>query len=362
MMRRAVLAACLSVGVAAPALAQELPALELLGAFVLPGVTSLDGVPVGGLSGLDYDPESGAWFVITDDPVFHGPGRFYRIELDYDLDGFHDVQVADQVTLLDPDGAPFAPLTVDPEAIRLLPGGIVWSSEGAVQTGMPPFLAESGRDGALRRQFALPPRYLPDPPSSGPRYNANVEGLALSPDGATLHAALEAPLIEDGPPAGLTTVAAVRILSIDLASGEVVREVGYVTDAIALAPEPLGGWADHGVSDILTLDADTLLVLERGYSEGRGNTIRIYAADLTRATDVSGLDSLAAGGWAPAEKRLVADFRAMGVPLANYEGMGWGPELPDGRRSLVLVSDDNFGPPAQTTTFLAFAVAMPGSG
>jgi hypothetical protein len=35
--------------------------------------------------------------------------------------------------------------------------------------------------------------------------------------------------------------------------------------------------------------------------------------------------------------------------------MTFGPRLADGRRSLVLLSDDNFNP-AQLTLFLAFAV------
>ncbi len=33
--------------------------------------------------------------------------------------------------------------------------------------------------------------------------------------------------------------------------------------------------------------------------------------------------------------------------------MAWGPRLPNGRRSLVVVSDDNFNP-SQVTQFAAF--------
>jgi hypothetical protein len=40
----------------------------------------------------------------------------------------------------------------------------------------------------------------------------------------------------------------------------------------------------------------------------------------------------------------------------NLEGMTRGPRLPDGRRTLVLVSDKNFST-AQVTQLLAFAVA-----
>jgi hypothetical protein len=47
---------------------------------------------------------------------------------------------------------------------------------------------------------------------------------------------------------------------------------------------------------------------------------------------------------------------ALGIPLDNVEGMTLGPELPDGRRSLILVSDNNFAP-SQFTQFLLFALS-----
>jgi 3-phytase len=51
----------------------------------------------------------------------------------------------------------------------------------------------------------------------------------------------------------------------------------------------------------------------------------------------------------------VLDFDHLGITLDNVEGMTFGPELPDGRRTLVLVSDDNFSE-THATQFLAFAV------
>ena len=35
-------------------------------------------------------------------------------------------------------------------------------------------------------------------------------------------------------------------------------------------------------------------------------------------------------------------FTSEEVPCENWEGLAWGPELDDGRRTLVIVSDDNF--------------------
>jgi hypothetical protein len=43
----------------------------------------------------------------------------------------------------------------------------------------------------------------------------------------------------------------------------------------------------------------------------------------------------------------------LGIYLDNLEGMALGPRLPDGSRSLLVVSDDNFKE-AQMTQFLLF--------
>jgi hypothetical protein len=51
-----------------------------------------------------------------------------------------------------------------------------------------------------------------------------------------------------------------------------------------------------------------------------------------------------------ARKRLLLDLDDLGIPLDNVEGMTFGP-----RRSLVLVSDNNFAA-TQFTQFLVFAL------
>jgi len=98
-----------------------------------------------------------------------------------------------------------------------------------------------------------------------------------------------------------------------------------------------------------------MLVLERAYATGRGNSLRLYEIDTRAASDVLSLDALAPGNHRPPPKTLVADFATLGLTrLDNTEGMCWGPPLPDGRRLLVVVSDDNFNP-LQITQFAAFA-------
>jgi hypothetical protein len=100
--------------------------------------------------------------------------------------------------------------------------------------------------------------------------------------------------------------------------------------------------------------------MERSFSvgaPGTGNTIKLYTLALPGADDVNGLDSLAGalGGIRTVEKTPLLDLRTLGLPLDNIEGMAMGPTLPDGRRSLILVSDNNFAA-SQFTQFLLFAL------
>jgi hypothetical protein len=66
--------------------------------------------------------------------------------------------------------------------------------------------------------------------------------------------------------------------------------------------------------------------------------------------------SLAGLDVQPVQKTLLFDLGSLGIPLDNVEGMTIGPKLPDGRQSLVLVSDNNFAA-SQFTQFLLFALS-----
>ena len=114
----------------------------------------------------------------------------------------------------------------------------------------------------------------------------------------------------------------------------------------------------------MPLDKDSLLTMERSFSvgaPGTGNTIRLYQAELGSAHDVNGFDSLATllGEHPAGREDARARSEVLGIPLDNVEGMAFGKKLPDGRRSLVLVSDNNFSP-AAFTQFLLFAVSNRG--
>lgn len=82
---------------------------------------------------------------------------------------------------------------------------------------------------------------------------------------------------------------------------------------------------------------------------------RIYAVDTHRNTDVRTRPALAGAPYPPVRKRLVADLGRLALRLDNLEELAFGPPLPNGHRTLVIVADDNFSA-REINQFLAFEV------
>ena len=132
--------------------------------------------------------------------------------------------------------------------------------------------------------------------------------------------------------------------------------MAYPLDPIPVAPIPPTAAADNGISEILAVDKDHYLVLERSFATGVGNSIRLYEIDLRGANNILRDPSLADGAYRPVTKRLVADFADLGLShIDNVEGMSWGPQLRAGERSLVFVSDDNLSS-SQVTQVIALGL------
>ncbi|AMM24324.1 esterase-like activity of phytase family protein [Variovorax sp. PAMC 28711] len=340
--------------------------LQRLAEAQWPHRLQIGGTTAGGLSGIDYDTGRGAYLMLSDDRSDLAPARFYVARWP---SATAAAPSPDAVVFLQRPGGGMWPdrrhamdgLPVpDPESLRLRPGTgtLLWSSEGDVARGFGPALYESSRDGHFLRAFALPPMFQVDPARRrGPRDNLGFEGIATTPDGRHAWLAMENALLQDGPE---PTVGApggpCRFTQIDLASDAAVRQIAYLPDAIPQRPLVPGTYADNGVSEVLMIDEHRMLVLERAYAAGVGNSLRLYEIDTRAASDVLAIDALPPtdARRLAAPKRLVADFATLGLSrLDNSEGMCWGPPLANGNRMLVVVSDDNFNP-LQITQFAAF--------
>jgi hypothetical protein len=341
------------------------PALEFLGQQVIPTGTQFEETEVGGLSGMAYDSERNVFYALSDDQGQIDPARFYTLRIDLadgSLDA-GDIDFLSVTTLLDANGQPFAPLSLDPEGLALTKDHtLVITSEGFATRLIDPFVRRFELDGSTLGALPVPTPFLPDAGGTrGVRQNLGFESAATAPNGRFLFTGTEAALVQDGPPATLAAGSPARLLRYNLQTGRLDRQYIYWTDAITEPPIPLTNFAVSGLVELLPLNNEFLLSMERSFSvgaPGTGNSIRLYRVALPGADDVNGVDSLA-GALAevePAAKTLLFDLDTLGIALDNVEAMAFGPDPPDGHRSLLLVSDNNFAP-AQFTQFLLFAVS-----
>lgn len=349
---------------------REVAGLEFLGEVTFPTAEQFEGTEVGGLSGLTFDPGRGVYYAISDDRSQIDPARFYTLQIDV-ADGdlvAGDVTFTDVTTLLGPDGQPFPALSLDPEGIAFTDAGLFISSEGDASALVPPFVDLFSLTGEHLGALPIDDKFLPTPGNTaGVRNNLAFESLTVTPDKTTLYTATENALVQDGPAATLDSGSASRIVKYDLTTGQAVAEYVYVTEPVDEAPVPPDSFANNGLVDLLAIDDDgTLLAIERAFSTGVGNTIKIFQVRTQGATDVSGVDSLETSVDdgelevnldQPVQKELLFDLADLGIPLDNVEGISFGPKLADGRQSIVLVSDNNFAG-SQFTQFLAFAIDL----
>jgi 3-phytase len=325
---------------ATPAVAHE--RLDFRGQAIVPTGTTFAGTTVGGLSSITYDKRHGRYYILSDD---QSNARFYTARLDVRdgrlTDG--DVHFTDVTTLLAPNGAPYPTAGLDPEGLVLTKDRrLILTSEGIPATLIDPFVRRYRLDGSFVSDLPVPQAFrVTADQSSGVRPNLGFE--AAGTDGRHFYTATENALFQDGPAATIANGSPSRLLRYDLRTNRLERQWVYETDAVAEPPVPPTAFSVNGIVEILPLDDDTLLTMERSFSvgaPGTGNTIKLYTVRLRHGV---------------AEKRLLLNLDDLGIPLDNVEGMTFGPRLHGGRRSLVLVSDNNFAA-SQFTQFLLFAI------
>ena len=171
--------------------------------------------------------------------------------------------------------------------------------------------------------------------------NKGMEGLAITPDGRTLVGIMQNSLIQDANDGG-AAAKLLRMVTIDIASGRVTHQFGYLLTA------------GSGVSEIVALNNHEFLVDERdGNGRANGNDAvvkQLFKIDLDGAADISEMDGTTAATHA-VDKTLFLDIvklltqngiSAAEVP-AKIEGVAFGPDVKQGKSTLhtLWISNDN---------------------
>jgi len=250
----------------------------------------------------------------------------------------------------------------DPRDARFDSEGMRLSNDGLrvyISDEYGPYVYEFDRLLGVRlRSFALPDSFYVTTLSSmgaveiagnvsGRVANKGMEGLAITPDGRTLVGIVQNALIQDANE-GATKL--LRIVTIDIPSGKVTHQYGYLLTA------------GSGVSEIAALNNHEFLVDERD-GTGReanvppGNSTKakvkqLFKIDLDGAVDVSAMDGPTAAANAVPKTLfldIVKSLTAAGIALdeipSKIEGVAFGPDVKVGTdtvHTLWIANDNDF--------------------
>ncbi|MFG3205435.1 esterase-like activity of phytase family protein [Streptomyces sp. NPDC048192] len=237
-------------------------------------------------------------------------------------------------------------LVVDLPHSRLRSSGGTPIGTRLITSETEPSVRRYSADGRILDRLPVPSSLLVAPAGRATA-NQTFEGLTLLPGGRTLLASMEDAIAGD-------STGIVRFQTWRRTTGghfRLAAQYAYRTDA------------GLGVPEVQATPDGRLLVLERGFTSGVGNTVRLYLADPRHATDTSGIENLTGQ---PSVRLIgktlladIADCPSLGATakqpqpnplLDNIEGMTITGRDRTGRLKVLLVSDDNQNP-AQTTRF-----------
>ena len=155
------------------------------------------------------------------------------------------------------------------------------------------------------------------------RHNRGYEGLSFNSNGTIMYMGLERPKKGD-----ITSIIALHL--------ENKTEVVY---SYALDVLPLDNRKDNGITELLTLNDSTLIIVERAFlGPKNGNSIRVYKA------------TIPAIGNEIKKVKLLTDFSAS-PEIDNIEGVSFSAS----GKELLFVSDDN-GNSHQQTLFICMKI------
>ncbi len=310
--------------------------------YILPADLDFQDTRVGGLSGIDF--ENDKYFLVCDqssDP------RIYIAKILIENRKFKNIEIQD---LIGVQKSKFPKMVFDLEAINYdeKRNEIVLSSEGLIDEGKDPAIFTVDKTGDITGMYQLP-SYFSAEGDQKPRNNGVFEGLSLSHDQRGYWVATELPLEKDGAvPKIYPTRSHIRITKFDKNTGEAMKQFTYKLDGISKLP--INFFAINGLTEIIEYANDKFLILERAYSAGygpHGNTVKIFDVNASNATNTLAIDELKGKDYQTAEKSLIFNFKSIKDELTdgiidNIEGMCFGPDIENGKKSLILVSDNNF--------------------
>jgi hypothetical protein len=324
---------------------------SFVASYTLPQ-SDFNGTTLGSFSALTYSSQANKIYALVDDKA--NP-RFYTLSLNAaDSSSTSTPLKVEAVTLLkDPlqVDSSNSSATLDGEGLVLTRHGTVFvASEGNQSLKIPPRLSEfKVADGTWKQDLPLPKQFWMLQPDDtlalGVNPNQGFESLAINAEGDRLFTATAAPLKQDA------SQPFSRFLHYWIGEPEpiLISEHLYPLDS-----NPQNGTL-NALTDLISIDnAGHFLSLERSYSPTTGYGATLYQLATGVATDISGMRTLPSNpkGIVPILKQPLLNLADLKIPLQNLEGLSLGPQLSDGSRSLLIISDNGSKPAVPTQVLM----------
>lgn len=327
--------------------------LQYLDKIIINNDKLIDSTFLGGLSSIDYIG-SNQFIFISDDRSEYSPARIYELEINFNAEEILNYNFHKTIFLKNKVGKSFEKNEIDPESIRYRTSSNTYfytSEGGRTDEWINPFLWEINREGEFITSINVPEIFKFNI-EKGVRENGGFESLTFEND-TIIWYANELPLKEDGEvPSFEEGNYPVRLVRQDIKNDVVLSQYAYNISPLKEKPDPEDGFYINSVPELLFIDNNKLWVLERSYTKGVGNFVKLFEIETTKATDVKDVNSLTENDYAPVTKKLILDFSDFNQRIDNIEGMTFGPDFPDGSKSLFFVSDDNFNEEQETQLWL----------
>lgn len=340
--------------------------LRFIGDQIFPTGEKFKETELGGLSGLYYSNTKNTLYAISDDRSQKSPARFYEFNFSLKTDSIK-VEPKNVTIFKDKALKPFEKRTIDFEGITFIGNNIYVSSEGDMNRvpQLNPELMVFNLNGEYQKSIPLPEKFLLNsekPDSRGVRNNLSIEVLASTPDGKTFVVGNEEALLQDSSISTPTFASKTRLVFFQ----NNVPSAEYAYELDKVQTEPVAGLVagETGIVDIALINDKEFYSMERSYLPlAKKNIIKIFKCKVNEnTTNTLSMESLKNQKLITVEKTLLLHLDEI-IPklskefpsLDNIEGINFGPKLSNGNASLILVSDNNFGP-NQRTVFYAFEI------
>ena len=318
--------------------------LIFLDEYILADSLQFKNTIVGGLSGVDF--ANNQYYFVVDDA--ENP-RILLANISILDNKIQVVKFNDLILLADTTTNFYAQNTLDLESVFVdeATNEIYLVSEGSINKNKLPTVFKSDIKGRFLENFQIP-KNLSNLKTI--KHNAAFEASSKSIDKKGFWVAMEAPLNVDGEePTFTRTLSPIRITYFNKKSRKATKQYAYQLENIT---KPAKGNINlNGVTAMLEYQKNHFLVIERTYQNGYGsygNIVRVFDVTIDESvTNILEIDALKSSEFIPLKKRLLFNFEDVKNKLTdeiidNIEGITFGPVLPNGNKSLLLVADDNF--------------------